>query len=152
MEELVRVRHGNFVLRLPQVVGRTDNPHTLTNFLRDRITSGQRFTIWGHAERNLVDVDDVVALATYLLLDAGGDIPPSVAIAADRSLPMPELVSTFERVLGITARCVVEDKGSAMRIEPRLPACHAQALGIDLGEGYAERVLRKYYGTAGGRA
>lgn len=150
MEALVGARPGNLVLRLPQVVGRTDNPHTLTNFLRDRIVSGQAFAIWGRAERNLVDIDDIVSIATSLLVDAAADTPALAAIGAERSLPMPELVSIFERVLGARANCVVEPEGSPMQVVPRLPARLTRALGIDLGEGYAERVLRKYYGAAVG--
>lgn len=147
MEALVTARTDNMVVRLPQVVGRTGNPHTLTNFLRDRILSGVPFTIWARAERNLIDIDDITAIASHLLSLAPDTILPVTAIAADRSLPMPELVSVFERVLGVPAHCILEQKGSPMRIHPRLPTHHAAGLGIDLGDGYAERVLWKYYGA-----
>jgi len=134
----------NVVFRLPQVVGRTDNPNTLTNFLRDRISTGATFCIWRYAERNLIDVDDVVAIAAELLRH-----PPSarvVDIAAERSMKMPEIVSLFETVLGANAKFTMEDRGDTLRVDSLTAVKAGALLGIDLGAGNAERVVRKYYG------
>lgn len=144
MESLVLATRGGLVLRLPQVVGRTDNHHTLTNFLRDRILSGEHFTVWAHAERNLIDIDDIAAIGATLAADtdAGSAVVP---IAADSSVPMREIVKTFERVLDKRANYSLLDKGAAMHIDTSRIREVTSRLGIDLGDGYAERVLRKYY-------
>ena len=144
MEQWVAGSARGVVLRLPQVVGHTANPNTLTNFLRDRILSGTPFTVWADAERNLVDVDDVAAIGARLV-DSAGSGAHVFSIAAERSLPMPELVAVFERVLGRAARCELQPRGAPLRIEATQAAAAARALGIDLGEGYAETVIRKYY-------
>lgn len=144
MERCVLDR-GGVVLRLPQVVGASRNPHTLANFLASHVREGRRFTIWARAERNLVDVADVARIAAVLVPGA----PPAsrLSIAAPRSLPMPELVRIFERVLGRAALCDEAPRGEPMPIDA--PAAHAaaRALGIDLGGDYAERVVRRYYGS-----
>jgi nucleoside-diphosphate-sugar epimerase len=145
MEALVLTRPGSRVMRLPQVVGRTQNPHTLTNFLRDRIVAGVSFSVWGRAERNLIDIDDICSIAT-VLIEEGPQEPSIVSIAAATSTPMPEIVAIFERVLGRRANCTIEDKGHPLTIDSRRATVVAARLGIDLGAGYAERLIQKYYG------
>jgi nucleoside-diphosphate-sugar epimerase len=148
MESLVLSEPHGLVLRLPQVVGRTENHHTLTNFLRDHIVSGEHFTVWARAERNLIDIDDIVkigvTLATELPIEA-----TAVSIAATRSLRMPEIVGIFERVLGKAANCSYVEKGTLMVIDTARVERLSARLGIDLGDGYIERVIEKYYAADG---
>lgn len=144
MESLVLAAPHGLVLRLPQVVGHTGNSHTLTNFLRNHIVSGEHFTVWARAERNLIDIDDIVRFGSWLATE----LPPeatAVSIAAIHSLLMPRIVEIFERVLGRTANCSYVDKGTPLSIDARMVESLAPRLGIDLGEGYIERVIVKYY-------
>jgi nucleoside-diphosphate-sugar epimerase len=144
MESLVLSVPNGLVVRLPQVVGKTENHHTLTNFLRDRIVSGEHFTVWAHAERNLVDIDDIVKVAVRLTEELPAEATV-VSIAAARSLLMPEIVKIFERVLGKTANCSYVDKGVPMVIDTTVVESLSARLGIDLGGGYIESVIAKYY-------
>ncbi|MBD9435079.1 NAD-dependent epimerase/dehydratase family protein [Pseudoxanthomonas sp. PXM03] len=145
MESIVQSTRGGLVLRLPQVVGRTDNPNTLTNFLRDRILSGESFQVWSRAERNLIDIDDVVAIASAMI-ECEEQIPAVVNIAAERSVPMPAIVAIFEEALGRKANFDLKDQGTPFPIESAYANRVGRELGIDLGSNYAERVIRKYYG------
>lgn len=144
MESLVLERNGSQVLRLPQVVGATSNPTTLTNFLHARISREEAFTVWTKAERNLIDIDDIVAIGSALI-----EQPPAgtavIPIASARSLTMPELVKIFEVVLGKSAKADFIDRGDRLPIDSDIAVRTASRLGIDLGEGYVESVIRKYY-------
>lgn len=143
MEELVRKRAGGMVFRLPQVVGLTSNPTTLTNFLYARISRGEAFTVWKSARRSLIDVDDLVAICSSLI-----DEPPDaniVPVASGRSLHMLDLVSIFERVLGKRACYTVVEGGHDIVASGAICAARARRLGIRFDEGYEERLLRKYY-------
>jgi nucleoside-diphosphate-sugar epimerase len=144
MESLVLSASHGLVLRLPQVVGRTENHHTLTNFLRDHIVSGEHFTVWAHAERNLIDIDDIVKIGARLAEELPTEATV-VSIAAARSLLMPEIVGIFERVLGNGANCSYVKKGTPMVIDTAVAESLSARLGIDLGDGYIERVIDKYY-------
>ena len=144
MESMVLSSAGAVILRLPQVVGVARNSHTLTNFIRDRILSGEHFCVWSGAERNLVDIEDVVAIGTALIENAGVE-PQLFSIAARQSLPMLEIVKIFERVLSRTANYSLESKGCPLKIDARLAIETGERLGIDLGAGYIERVVAKYY-------
>lgn len=144
MEALVLAMPRGLVVRLPQVVGSTPNPHTLTNYLRDRILSGERFSVWAKAERNLLDVVDLVAIASAVIDD--GDLEERlVSIASGEILPMPDIVRIFEHVLERRAHFVLEDKGAPLVVDNRMALRLGSRLGIDLGHGYSERVVRKYY-------
>ena len=148
MEELVLAAPGGLVLRLPQVVGKTDNAHTLTNFLRDRILTGEHFVVWEHAERNLVDVDDVAAIGAALAVDLDCRESSAVSIAAEKSVPMPEIVSMFEHVLKKHANYTMVSKGSHLPVDTRKAIEVGARLGINLGAGYIEKIIGKYYAHA----
>ncbi|MGQ0800753.1 MAG: NAD-dependent epimerase/dehydratase family protein [Pseudomarimonas sp.] len=146
MEERVRSESETLVLRLPQVVGRTPNPTTLTNFLRDRIMSGEHFCVWRGAIRNLIDVQHVARIAHGLVR---GSLPQSghCVIASQRSIDMPSLVNAIENVLRRRAKCTIIDRDSPLPIPPSPAEVVARSLGIDLGGDYVWRVLDKYYGA-----
>ena len=146
MELIVLARPGGLVLRLPQVVGRTQNPHTLTNYLHGKISRGEEFGVWANAERNLIDVDDVAAIGAVALEQLRPSESRTMAIAARRSIPMLELVRLFEKVLGRKAVFHVDLRGAPLRIDASQADAIAAGIGIDLGHGYVERILRKYYG------
>lgn len=145
MESRVLASAGGLVLRLPQVVGRAGNPRTLANYLHARIMAGERFDVWRNAERNLIDVDDVAAIAAAMIEDPD-DARPLRSIATPYSLGMPEIVALFERVLARTADFTMVDRGRALPVDATEAVSLAARLGIDFGPDYPERLLRKYYG------
>ncbi|UNK48890.1 NAD-dependent epimerase/dehydratase family protein [Lysobacter sp. S4-A87] len=143
--EMLVIEAGGLVLRLPQVVGRTGNPKTLTNFIYDCIVHGRRFTVWKTAQRNLIDIDDVAAIGTRIIL-APPEAPSAISIAAPHSTPMLLIVEAFERVLGIKGNYQLDDRGDPLELDTELAQKVAGQLEIDMGPGYLESVIRKYYG------
>lgn len=144
MEALVINTGRGYVLRLPQVVGNTKNPNTLTNFLHDCIIQQRTLTVWANAERNLIDIDDVASIATSLI--DTGSLPSVVSIATPWSLPMPRIVDLFEKVLNRRALRKLVDRGEGMSIDSRLSEQVARDIGIDFGPNYPLQVIQKYYG------
>jgi nucleoside-diphosphate-sugar epimerase len=149
MEALAREAPRHLVARLPQVVGDTPNPHTLTNALRDAIVEGREVRVWQHAERNLVDVDDVVAIVAAVLDDASRD-RVTITVAGPESIAILDLVRVFERVLGRAATTRVEPRGASARIDASEARRYAERAGVSFAPGYIERVVRKYYGPVPG--
>lgn len=147
MESLVLATAGGIILRLPQVVGRTSNPNTLTNYLHAKILNGEHFHVWARAERNLVDVADVALIGEAII--TSNETPPTIInIASETSIPVLRIVNLFEATLERRALYTTEDCGNAFPIDVSYAANVARTLGIDLGEGYTERVIRKYYGKS----
>jgi dTDP-4-dehydrorhamnose reductase len=143
MEALVREHPRHLILRLPQVAGRTPNPHTLLNFLYARIARGERFTVWAGARRNIIDCDDARAVG-FQLIEAGvrGEI---VNVASVRDHSLIEIVETLERVIGGHAVYDVVDRGAAYAIDVTRVQPFFATAGVAFDGGYLERVIRKYY-------
>jgi nucleoside-diphosphate-sugar epimerase len=145
MELLVSATNSYTVFRLPQVVGNTPNPHTLTNYLYQKIASRTPFELWSHARRNLIDVDDVATIVNYLVRNSLAE-GITANIASPLSIPMIQLVNVFEQVLGETANYSLVDAGSTYPIDSSLAFEAARKSGVDFDECYVERLVRKYYG------
>jgi nucleoside-diphosphate-sugar epimerase len=145
MEKLVLQRAPKVsIFRLPQVVGHTVNPHTLTNFLFRQIDAGLPFQVWLHAKRNLIDVCDAAAIATELLRngEAAGRV---INIACPFSIPVIELVGIFEAVLGKAARYERIAAGASYAIDVAPAMLAAQRLNLPFGVDYIEQLIKKYY-------
>lgn len=144
MEALVCRLPGHLIVRLPQVAGKTPNPHTLLNFLYARIARGEGFSIWTKARRNIIDCADVARIVRALVED--GWRGRTVNVASDTDYSLIEIVRTFELILGKTATVEFLEQGGAYAIDTSLMAPYANAEDIRFDEEYLARVLRKYYG------
>lgn len=146
MEQIVEEHPRHLILRLPQLVGNSPNPHTLLNYLFARIARSEKFQVWKLARRNIIDVDDVARIGVSLVLDesARGEC---INVANISDIAMPDVVEIMERVVGKRSLCEVLDRGGGYlidieRIRPAIKRC-----GISFDQGYIERVIRKYYGN-----
>ena len=137
----------HLIVRLPNLVGRTSNPNTLTNFLRDRIVGEEPFELHRNACRYLMDVDDMVQDLSPLL--TRGDLAGSTMNACGSdAIALPVLVATMERVLGRKAAIRPVDKGSCYAMDNTI---FLALLSPERRQAYSlarvEEILRKYYGS-----
>jgi len=139
MEAIVAKQARHLILRLPNVVGRTPNPHTLLNYLYARISRSERITIWENARRNLIDVDDVVRIAEWLLNE--GDTSGIVNVAAPFDYSIAEIVAEFERILGKPAVADRVPDGSGYDI----PLARVARAPVTFRRDYLQRLVAKYY-------
>jgi len=117
MEDLIRSQFKNHtILRLPNVVGHTPNPHTLCNYIRDRILSGGTINVHIRACRYLMDVDMISAACTPILTDElfRGK---TLNICYDQPVPVTELVAAMERLLHKKAVISEVDSGSCYEVD-----------------------------------
>ncbi len=144
MESLVRRHNGHLIVRLPQVAGHTRNPHTLLNYLRDRIVRREHFSVWGAARRNIIDVDDAARIVTDLLAveRARGE---TLNVANVLDVSVLDIVAALEEVLGAKGDYAVVRRGQGYAIDTRRAAAAAGRNGIRFDEGYLRAVVRKYY-------
>lgn len=146
MEDRVRQRPRHLLLRLPQVVGRTPNPHTLLNYLHARIARSERFSLWTGARRNVIDLDDVVGAALSLFRLPDPLRTPILNIANTFSYSAREIVAALEHVT--EKRAIFDEiaRGSSYSIDVDAALPLFAAAGIRFDDGYLDRVVRKYYG------
>lgn len=145
MEKLVTELRSNIVFRLPQVVGRTPNINTLTNYIYQKIKSGERFEVWKNAQRNIIDVEHVALIASEIMA-SDASIPSTINIAAARSISMAAIVDIFERITEKKANCSLIECGGSYEIDTSLCEEIAKSIDIHFDEEYPETVLQKYYG------
>lgn len=68
IEKIITKKVGNYlIIRLPEIVGNNNNPHTLTNFLYNNIKYEKKFNLFINTKRNLLDVDDAISKAIKLI-------------------------------------------------------------------------------------
>lgn len=134
------------IFRLPQVVGRTPNPHTLTNFLFQQIKNGSEFSLWRHARRNLIDVEDVAKIANCLLQQHSAE-QIITNIACPFSVNMFDLVQVFEDVTGIKASYKLVEAGGSYAIDTKLACSVAPQAGVVFDDFYIKHLIQKYYGS-----
>lgn len=145
MEALLRTAGNHVIFRLPQIVGKTPNPNTLTNYLYKNIMLGVHFQVWRHATRNLIDVDDVASIAAHLIQGSFRNSIPTI-IACPVSNSIPQLVAIFELVMRRKANFTIVEAGGSYSIDSSLATEVATKIGIDFDNTYVENVIRKYYG------
>jgi len=135
------------VLRLPLAIGPGHRGQTLAQFLYDRISRGEALEVWDRATRYPVDVADILRIARRFIADRTlWNRRMNVAL---RAYPVLEFVRVMEAIVGRRARYRLLPRGRHYAIRCPELAAVAPELGLDLDEGYLERVLRKYFPAPG---
>lgn len=145
MEQLVLAAGENTVFRLPQVVGHTPNGNTLTNYIYQRIKSGEHFEIWKNAQRNIIDVTHVALIAKEII-SSEAHTTSTINIAAAKSVSMAKIVEIFEKITKKKANCSPIDCGGSYDIDTSFCEEIARSIDIQFNDAYPENVLQKYYG------
>ena len=144
MEKIVAEHPRYLILRLPQTAGKTENPHTLLNYIFTRIIRSERFQIWRNARRNIIDVDDVAQIAVGLALEEGVR-RECINVANFLDYSMSDVVAIMEKVVGKKAIFDSLDKGDTYPIDTQRIDMVARRCGVVFGLDYLESVIRKYY-------
>lgn len=147
MERLVVAHPRYLILRLPQVAGRTPNPHTLLNFLYAHISRGEAFNLWRQAKRNIIDIDDVVAIASQFIAD-NSVRNVTLNIANPISYLMIDIVGAMERAVGKRAIYYAVERGSEYTLDTSAILPVLKRAGVEFGSEYLDRVMMKYYGKS----
>jgi nucleoside-diphosphate-sugar epimerase len=145
IEDEIREKAPEFLIfRLPQLVGRSENPNTLTNFFYQRLIRGERFLLRQDATRSLLDVEHAYAICDRLIADRAFR-NRSIDVCLPYSVTAIDIVRTLERILGIEPRFDLVPGGERFFVPPNELAAIYDNLGIRYDARYVETVLRKYY-------
>ena len=144
MEKVVHTHPRNLILRLPQVAGKTPNPHTLLNFLYASISRSESFNLWSNAKRNIIDVVDVAIIAQQLI--ANNSVRnTTLNIANVVNYQIVEIITEMEHVVGKRAVYNVVERGSEYYIDTSAILPVLEKVNIKFGNDYLEKVIAKYY-------
>lgn len=149
IEGIIRARLTDYVIfRVSNIVGGTANPNVILNYLVNHISSGEEFHLWEQAARNLLDIEDVVKIVSYVLHKKSfkNEI---VNIASPNNTSVVRLVELLEKFIGKKANFVKERFGGSPVIDTSPISKIIEACSIEFGEDYVENLLEKYYKTTG---
>jgi nucleoside-diphosphate-sugar epimerase len=146
MENLVKTHPRHLIFRLPQVAGKTPNPHTLLNFMYARIARSEQFTVWNRARRNIIDVDDMASIARQFIADRSvRNITLNIANPVNYSVI--EIVRAMEIAVGKPAIYDLVNRGSVYTIDIHATALAAERAEVFFSQDYLSNVTGKYYGN-----
>ncbi|MBP6311362.1 MAG: NAD-dependent epimerase/dehydratase family protein [Flavobacteriales bacterium] len=116
-EQLITERFGsNLIVRLPNMIGNTRNPNTLTNFLRDRILRNEHFEVFRNATRYLLDVDDIVEDLSPIIAARNGPAS-TLDVCGSSPIKLPLLVEMMEKILDHKGDHDLVDKGQPYQVD-----------------------------------
>lgn len=136
-----------WIFRLPNVIGRTSNPHTMTNFFFNSITNHQELKIQSMAHRYFIDVDDVYKTLKKVIcnneLDSG-----VYDLFYPRAFSVLELVHLMEVIVNRKAvYSVVDSNANLYNINVSSQLKPYLSFDESLGVEYLRNVLEKHYKT-----
>lgn len=135
---------ASYIFRVSNVAGKSSNPNTLLNYFFYHIRNGINFDLWTNACRNIIDIDDVFAVADELLKNNTPSRKP-INIASPFNYPAKEIIAAIESFLNIKSNYVEVNKGSCFKIELPVTQSIFQKIQQLAGIEYLEAILAKYF-------
>jgi len=147
IEQIIQNSFERFIIyRLPQIVGKSSNPNTLTNFIADKIEKNEILPVYKKAKRNIIDIDDVALIIDYsnqhnLFCNQ------VVNLISPKSYNIDEIINVFESVMKIKAN---KKYLTSNEIEFDILLTNEMEklfimLQINFDELYLENLINKYY-------
>lgn len=130
------------IFRISQIVGNTTN-NTLINYLIKSIKAKNRIAIWKNSMRNLIDIDDVYSIVSYIL-DNKTEVNKVIHIANSQNMWILDIVKQIENILKISAIYDLEDKGAEYLPIPNDLEKYLFLLSEKFGNDYYLQLFKKY--------
>lgn len=145
VESLIKNHSEYMIFRVPQLVGKNSNTNTLTNSLYTKILNNELIEVWAKAERNLVDVSDLIDICSTIV-KSNLLINTTVNIGNLYNVKIIEIIKVFESILDIKSNCIFLDKGDAIVVDhATLMKFFPETLHRFHSEDYLRKTLIKYY-------
>lgn len=145
MENLIRRSGKQFlIIRLPQVLGLSDEKSSLVNFLVDAIVNQNSFELWRNAQKNLIDIDDVHEIVDEIL-KRKICLNTAINVASARQTSVLDLVNEIEDFIGFSASYVLVEKGNSHILDVSEIQPILSDLKINFDGDYIRLSLNKYF-------
>jgi nucleoside-diphosphate-sugar epimerase len=132
------------IVRLPNVIGHSKNPFTLTNYLYNAIQNEIEFKVFDKATRYFMYIVDVKRILT-LCINKSLLQNKIYELTYPFAFRIHTIVSLLEKIIGKPAKYTVINKGSQYKIENSEVFLNAFELNEELSLQYFNSVLYKYY-------
>ena len=93
-----KVSKEYLIIRLPEIIGKSKNPRTLTNFFYNNIMGGKKFIVHKIVQRNLLDIDDAIKKCIKVII-VNKNENKKINILNKKFYTPLQIVKSFEKVL-----------------------------------------------------
>lgn len=147
MEEFISANVPVYnIFRLGHVAGQSAQQYTILSFLYNAINDGSSFNLWKHASRNIIDIDDISKICSYII---NNDLflNQITNICNSKNSTIVEIVTILEQMLDKIGNYTVFDQGGCPDVDNTKIRPIAANLGIHFDDSYVQNVIYKYYQT-----
>ena len=145
MEEFISVNVPVYnIFRLGHVAGQSLQQNTILNFLYNAINDGTSFKLWKRASRNIIDIDDISKICSYII-DNEWYLNQIINICNSKNTTIVEIVDILERMLKKSGNYTVLDQGGCPTVDNTKIRSIAKDLGINFDKSYVNDLIIKYY-------
>ena len=145
MEKFIKENVPFFnIFRIGHVASRNSNQYTVLSFLYNSINDGTYFKLWKNASRNIIDIDDISKICTYIIDNKlfNNEI---INVCNSENVSILEMVLIIEQLLGKKGNYCIEDKGGSPKVNNEKITSIASNLNIFFNHSYVKNVIHKYY-------
>tara|TARA_Y100000389_G_scaffold57713_1_gene53731 strand:- start:604 stop:1305 length:702 start_codon:yes stop_codon:yes gene_type:complete len=110
IEEIIKKKIQKFIIiRLPQIIGKNNNKHTLTNSIFNTLSKNKNFILWKGSIRNLIDIDDIIEIVEKYLKNKP-TLNSTINIFNPRSIAVEDLLRIFSSILNRKLKLIILNK------------------------------------------
>lgn len=132
-----------FILRVSNAVGNGGNPNLLLNYLVREINNQNKITVHTKATRNLIDVDDVVAITHEVVENFISN--QIINLAYLQNFSIIDITKTISHVLQIEPLLHLQEEGTGYEIEVSKTENYFKRNNLNDKEQYLSNLITKYY-------
>lgn len=144
IEKLIKKLFKNYlILRLPLVVGKSKNNHTLLNYMKLSILENIPMKIHQDATRYLIDVEDVARICSHISKDENKKI---INVNFSEKFKVIDILNCLEIALRKSANFEIVKGGSNYTVDNEEFLKIFKEMKIDIcSKDYYRKIIFKYY-------
>ena len=138
IENIIRKKTNDYIIvRLPEVVGYSNNPNTLTNFFFNKIFKSKSFALYKNTKRNIIDVEDAVKYCIKII-KSNKYRNKTVSLLNKQFYTPLNIVELFEKIFNKKAHFQI-------KVIAKKKWISKNNYYIKSNKNYLLKVLKKYY-------
>jgi nucleoside-diphosphate-sugar epimerase len=143
MELLIQNNFKQYIIvRLPQVIGKSNNNSTLINFLVNSIKNNIKIQLYNNATRYFIETEDLVLIFKNLIKNKN-NYNKIHDIAIPIKYTIFEIVSTLEKILNINSDFEIVNGGVDYNLKLSTVENILQNLNLVYNKSYLEKSILK---------
>ena len=146
IEKIIKKNFNHFViLRIPQLIGKSNNKNTLINFFYNRIKEKKKIIVFKNVKRNILDIDDVIKMIQVLIMNKKVN-KKTITLSNKNFIKPIEIIKILEKRLKKNANYIlIKTKKQNWNLNFNQNIVYFRNAKINFGKDYLVKAVKKYY-------